>query len=88
MDFDRTLLTENHLINVTTCIEKLGYEVDDFEFSTQRSHGYKQGFFDPKAVVYICRVSTRIEKSYILRDEPNFSALFCNDLKAGVYNNL
>ena len=86
MEFDRTLLTENHLIKVITCIEKHGYEVDDFEFSTQRLHGYRKGMFDPKAVVYACRVSTRIEKSYVLGDEPDFSVSFCDDLLSGVYN--
>jgi len=41
MKFDQTLLNETHLLPVVTCIEQLGYEVDDFEFSTQRSHDYK-----------------------------------------------
>ena len=48
MEFDRTLLTENHLIKVITCIEKHGYEVDDFEFSTQRLHGYKKAYLIQK----------------------------------------
>ena len=49
MEFDRTLLHEKHLISVVTCIEKLGYEVDDFEFSTQRTQSYKHGNLDRKA---------------------------------------
>jgi len=86
MEFDRTLLNENHLISVVTCIEKLGYEVDDFEFSSQRSHGYTKGVMDPKAVVYVCRCSTRIEKNYILNGDYKFSTAFCTDLESGEFD--
>jgi len=58
MEFDRTLLHGKHLISVVTCIEKLGNEVDDFEFSTQRTQSYKHGNLDRKAIVYAHRLST------------------------------
>jgi len=85
MDFDRTLLTDNFLIAIVTCIEKHGYSIDDFEFSTQRTLSYKQGMLDPKAVVYASRISTGVEKSYILEDKVNFSDAFCADLTSGFF---
>ena len=42
MEFDRTLLTDNYLIDVVTCIENHGYTVEDFEFTTQRTQGTKK----------------------------------------------
>ncbi len=85
MEFDRTLLTDNYLIAVITCIEKHGYTVEDFEFSTQRTQGYKKGILDPKAIVYASRISTGIEKSYVLGENENFSRDFCNDLASGFF---
>ena len=85
MEFDRTLLTDNYLIDVITCIEKHGHSVEDFEFSTQRTQGYKKGVLSPKAIVYASRISTGIEKSYVLGENENFSRDFCNDLKSGFY---
>ena len=85
MEFDRTLLTDNYLIAVITCIEKHGYSVEDFEFSTQRTQGYKKGVLNPKAIVYASRISTGIEISYVLGEKENFSKDFCNDLKSGFY---
>ena len=87
MDFDRTLLTDNYLIAVVGCIETNGYDVDDFEFSTQRTHSYKEGVLDPKAIVYVCRISTGVEMTYILGDDPGFSDQFCDNLKSGVFDN-
>ena len=84
-DFDRTLLTENHLINVITSIEKHGYDLDDFKFSTQRTQSYKQGILDPTAVVYAYRISASIEISYIVGEDPDFSKAFADDLKAGFF---
>ena len=84
-EFDRTLLTENHLINVITSIEKYGYDLDDFKFFTQRTQSYKQGVLDPKAVVYAYRISAGIEISYVVGDDPDFSTSFADDLKAGFF---
>jgi len=88
MEFDQTLLTQRYLIDVITCIEKHGYDVEDFEFSTQRTNSYKQGNLDPKAIVYAHRVSTGVEISYILGDYPDFSTEFCDDLQAGLFENI
>ena len=84
-EFDRTLLTENHLISVITSIEKHGYDLDDFKFYTQRTRSYKLGILDPKAVVYAYRISVGIEISYIVGDDPDFSKAFADDLKAGFF---
>ncbi len=56
MEFDRTQLTDNYLIEIVICIENHGYSADDFEFSTQRTQGYKKGVLDQKAVVYASRL--------------------------------
>ncbi len=85
MEFDRTLLTDNYLVAVITCIEEHGYTVDDFEFSTQRTQGYKKGVLDPKDVVYASRISAGIEKSYILGENADFSKAFCNDIASGLF---
>ncbi|QMU60877.1 MAG: hypothetical protein GKR92_03875 [Gammaproteobacteria bacterium] len=85
MDFDRTLLTDNFLIAIITCIEEHGYNVDDFEFSTQRTQSYKQGILDPTAVVYASRISTGVEKSYVLEGQVKFSDAFCADLTTGFF---
>ena len=85
MEFDRTLLTDNYLIIVVTCIEKHGYTVEDFEFSTQRTQGYKKGILDPKDVVYASRISSGIEKSYVLDENEDFSKQFCSDLDSGFF---
>ena len=88
MEFDRTLLTDNYLINVITCIEKNGLDVEDFEFYTQRTNSYKQGYLDPKAIVYAHRVSTGVEISYILDEGCDFSAVFADDLQAGLFEKI
>ena len=85
MEFDRTLLTDNYLVAVIQCIEKYGLDLDDFEFSTQRTESYKQGIYDPKAVVYATRISTGIEVSYVLGDKPDFSTAICDDLRSGLF---
>ena len=85
MEFDRTLLTDNYLIAVVDCIEQHGYELEDFEFSTQRTQGYKKGILNPKDIVYASRISSGVEKSYILDEDTNFSNEFCSDLESGFY---
>ena len=52
MEFDRTLLTNNYSIAVVNCIEKHVYELEGFEFLTQRTQGYKKGILNPKDVNY------------------------------------
>lgn len=86
MEFDRTLLTTNYLVAVIECIEDQGYNLEDFEFSTQRTLGYKKGKIDPKAIVYACRISTGIEISYVLGEGPDFSNQFCDDLAEGKFS--
>ena len=86
MEFDRTLLTDNYLVDVIECIEKYGYNLEDFEFSTQRTLAYKKGKIDPKAIVYAFRISTGIEMNYVLGEDPGFSIQFCNDLKSGTFD--
>ena len=88
MEFDQALLTQKYLINVITCIEKHGLEVEDFEFSTQRINSYKQGCLDPKAIVYAHRVSTGVEISYILDEGCDFSVEFADDLQAGLFEKI
>ena len=85
MEFDRTLLTDNYLIAVVDCIEQHGYELEDFEFSTQRTQGYKKGILNPKDIVYASRISSGVEKSYILDENRNFSNEFCSDLESGFF---
>ena len=86
MEFDRTLLTNNYLVAVINCIENHGYSIDDFEFSTQRTHSYTKGNLDPKAIVYVFRISTGIEMNYVLGEELDFSNQFCEDLSKGVFD--
>ena len=88
MGSDQTLLTKRYLTDVITCIENCGYDVEDFEFSTQRIKGYKRGYLNPKAIVYARRLSTGIEKSYILGGDPDFSMEFCDDLQAGLFDKI
>lgn len=85
MKFDRTLLNDKHLIDIITYIKKHGYDLKDFEFSTQRTHSYKQGTLNPKAVIYVSRISTGVEISYVLGNDPDFSMAFWDDLKAGIF---
>jgi len=87
LEFDRTLLTENYLYEVIMSIEEHGLDLDDFEFYTQRTHSYKKGVLDPKAIIYAHRISTGIEISYIVGEEPKFSTAFADDLKSGFYEN-
>lgn len=87
MEFDRTLLTENYLYDVIMSIEEYGLDLDDFEFYTQRTHSYKMGKLDPTAIIYVHRISTGIEISYIVGKESKFSMEFADDLKAGFYGN-
>lgn len=85
-EFDRTLITENHLINIITSLEENKYDLDDFKFSTQRTQSYKRGIIDPSAIVYAYRISSGIEISYVIGGNPDFSKAFAEDLKAGFFD--
>ena len=86
MEFDRTLVSENELLGINECMQKHGYSAKDFRFSTQRIHGYENGVLHPKAIVYVCRLSSNIEVSYELGNGDKFSSKFCIDLQTGKYD--
>ncbi len=83
---DRTLITKNYLHSVISCIEDNGYELADFEISTERVQGYKNGRLQPKAIIYVYRISTEIEKNYILEGKVSFPRNFCYDLKSRLFD--
>ena len=83
---DRTLIRKNYLESVITCMEKNGYDIHDFEITTERVQGYTDGRLDPKAIIYVFRISTGIEVNYTLDGKPNFSDAFCTDLKKRTFN--
>lgn len=83
---DRTLIRKNYLESVITCMEKKGYDMHDFEISTERVQGYTNGRLDPKSIIYVFRISTGIEINYALDGKPNFSEAFCTDLKERTFD--
>jgi hypothetical protein len=83
---NRTLITKNYLGPVITCMEKKGYEIHDFEISTERVQSYTDGHLDPKSIIYVFRISTGIEINYALDGKPNFSEAFCTDLKKRTFD--
>ena len=83
---NRTLITKNYLYSVIGCIEDYGYDLTDFEISTERVQGYKNGRLHPKAIIYVYRISTEIEKNYILEGKISFPNAFCYDLKTRLYD--
>ena len=85
MEFDRALLSEKDLIEITNCIENQGYDPQDFRFSTQRVHAYRDGKLDPKAIIYVCRLSTGVEISYYLGGEGELVSDLCIDLQIGEF---
>ena len=86
MKCDRTILTYNHLSKIINCIQKLGYEINDFEFSTQKSQSYIDGICYPTSVIYVFRNSTKIEMSYVIGCKTDFTNWICEDLTHGVFN--
>ena len=86
MKSDRTILTYNHLSKIINCIQNLEYEINDFEFSTQKSQSYIDGFCCPTSVIYVLRISTRVEMSYIVGENVDFTNWICTDLKHGVFD--
>ena len=83
---NRTLITKNYLYSIIECIEGNKYDLKDFEISTERVQGYKNGRLNPKAIIYVFRISTGIEKSYVLKGKISFSDALCNDLKMRVFD--
>lgn len=83
---DRTLITKNYLESVLTCMETKGYDIHDFEITTERVQGYTNGRLDPKAIIYVFRKSTGIEINYPLDGKPNFSEALCTDLKKRTFD--
>ncbi|MEM7401697.1 MAG: hypothetical protein AAF304_07090 [Pseudomonadota bacterium] len=69
-------------------MEKNGYDIKDFEISTERVQGYTKGKLSPKAIIYVFRISTKIEKNYVLDNDPSFSTAFCNDLESRLFDDL
>lgn len=84
---NRTLITENYLHFVIDCIKRNGYDLKDFEISTERVQGYTKGKLSPKAIIYVYRISTEIEKNYVLEGELSFSDALCEDLGSQVFDN-
>ncbi len=83
---DRTLITKNYLHSVINCIETNGYDLKDFEISTERVQGYTKGKLTPKAIIYVFRASTEIEKNYVLEGDMSFSDALCKDLETQVFD--
>lgn len=84
----RTLITKNYLHSVIVCMEKEGYSLSDFEITTEKVRGYHKGHLSPKAIIYVFRISTGIEKNYVLEGETSFSVALCKDLKSRLFDNL
>lgn len=61
--YDRTLITINYLHLVIDCIENNGYDLKDFEISTERIQSYTKGKLNPKSIIYVYRISSEIEKT-------------------------
>ncbi len=85
---NRTLITKNYLHNVILCMKSEGYSLNDFEISTEKVRGYEKGHLSPKAIIYVFRISTGIEKNYVLEGETSFSDALCEDLKSRLFDNL
>jgi len=83
---DRTLITKNYLGSVLTRMESKGYDFRDFEISTERVQSYTKGKLDPKSILYVYRISSGIEKSYILDKNSNYLDALCEDLKARTFD--
>ena len=83
---DRTVITKNYLGNVISCMEREGYDINDFEITTERVNGYNKGRLDPKAIIYVFRKSTGVEVNYVLKGEINFSEALCKDLESRTFD--
>lgn len=85
--YDRTLITKNYLHSVIDCIENNGYDLKDFEISTERVQSYTKGKLNPKSIIYVYRISSEIEKNYVLEGGISFSDKLCEDLGSQVFDN-
>lgn len=83
---DRTLITKNYLGLVIACMESKGYDFSDFEISTERFQSYTEGQPAPKAILYVFRVSSGVEKNYVLDENSEFLDALCKDLKAKTFD--
>ncbi len=83
---DRALITKNYLGMVINCLEKKGYNFEDFEISSERVQSYTDGQHDPKFIMYIFRVSSNVEKNYVIDESSNFLDALCKDLKARTFD--
>lgn len=83
---DRALITKNYLGMVINCLEKKGYDFQDFEISSEHVQSYTEGRHDPKFILYIFRVSSNVEKNYVVDDNSDFLGVLCRDLKARTFD--
>jgi hypothetical protein len=83
---DRALITKNYLGLVINCLEKEGYDFQDFEISSERVYSYTNGLPDPKLILYVFRVSSKIEKNYVVEDDSYFLNILSDDLKSRTFD--
>lgn len=83
---DRALITKNYLGMVINCLEKKGYDFEDFEISSERVHSYTDGQPDPKFIMYIFRVSSNIEKNYVVDEGSSFLDALSKDLRTRTFD--
>lgn len=83
---DRTLITKNYLGLVINCMEKKGYNFQEFEISQEHVQSYIGGRPDPKFILYVFRASSGVEKNYILDNKSKYLDTLCEDLKARTFD--
>jgi hypothetical protein len=83
---DRALITKNYLGLVINCLEEEGYDFQDFEISSERVNSYTHGLPDPKLILYIFRVSSNIEKNYVVEEDSYFLSTLSEDLKSRTFD--
>jgi len=83
---NNAVITKNYLPSVIRCITNEGYDLDDFEISTEQVNGYRNGCFEPQDIVYVFRKSTNIEINYLLEGQPNFTEALCLDLETRTFD--
>ncbi len=83
---DRALITKNYLGMVISCMERKGYDFQDFEITSERVHSYKDGKPDSKFILYIFRVSSNVEKNYVVDEDSSFLDALCKDLIARTFD--
>lgn len=73
--------------SVIDCIENNGYDLKDFEISTERIQSYTKGKLNQKSIIYVYRISSEIEKNYVFEGGISFSDKLCEDLGSQVFDN-